>query len=90
MVFQTPLYQIMESSFMSSEFQNFCKINGIKHHTSAPYKPASNGQAEHAVQIIKNGVSRVKEGSIQSRLPRVCSTTTPDHIKPPVAHLPDF
>ena len=46
-------------------------MNGIKHYTSAPYKPASNGQAEHAVQIIKNGLSRVKEGSIQSRLVRV-------------------
>ena len=38
---------------------------------SAPYKPASNGQAERAVQIIKNGLSRVKEGSIQSGLARV-------------------
>ena len=59
------------SSFTSSEFQNFCKKNGIKHYTSAPYKPASNGQAERAVQIIKNGLSRVKEGSIQSHLARV-------------------
>ncbi len=59
------------SSFTSSEFQNFCKMNGIKHYTSAPYKPASNGQAERAVQIIKNGLSRIKEGSIQSRLVRM-------------------
>ena len=46
-------------------------MNGIKHYTSAPYKPASNGQAECAVQIIKNGLSRVKEGSIPSPLARV-------------------
>ena len=59
------------SSFASSAFQNFCKMNGIKHDTSAPYKPTSNGQAERAVQIIKNGLSRVKEGSIQSHLARV-------------------
>ena len=36
-----------------------------------PYTPASYGQAERAVQIIKNGLSHVKEGSIQSRLARV-------------------
>ena len=59
------------SSFTSSEFQNFCKMNGIKPYTSAPSKPASNGQAERAVQIIKNGLSRVKEDSIQSCLAHV-------------------
>ena len=53
------------------QFQNFCKMNGIKHNTSAPYKPASDGQAERAVQIIKNGLSRITEGSIQSRPTRV-------------------
>ena len=46
-------------------------MNGMKHYTYVPYKPASNGQAERAVQIIKNGLSHVKEGSIQSRLARV-------------------
>ena len=59
------------SSFTSSEFQNFCKMIGIKHYTCAPYKPAGNGQAERAVQIIENGLSHVKEGSIQPRLARV-------------------
>ena len=59
------------SSFTSSEFQNFCKMKGIKHYTSAPYKPASDGQAERAVQIIKNGRSCIKEGSIQSHFDRV-------------------
>ena len=53
------------------EFQNFCKMIGIKHYTCAPYKPAGNGQAERAVQIIENGLSRVKEGSIQSCLAHV-------------------
>ena len=48
------------SSFTSSEFQNLCKMNDIKHDTSALDKPASNGQAERAVQIIKNGLSCIK------------------------------
>ena len=72
------------SSFTSSEFQNFWKMNGIKHDTSAPYKPASNDQAECAVQIIKNGLSRVKEGSIQSHLARMLlnyqNQTTSNHL----------
>ena len=46
-------------------------MNGIKHYTSASFKPASNGQTERAVQIIKNGLSRIKVGPIESRLARV-------------------
>ena len=29
--------------FMSSEFQEFCKHSGIRHITSAPHHPSSNG-----------------------------------------------
>lgn len=44
------------SNFVSNEFQEFCRINGIKHITSAPYHPASNGQAENSVKTIKKGL----------------------------------
>ena len=37
------------SVFMSSEFTNFVKHNSIRHVTSSPYHPSSNGLAERAV-----------------------------------------
>ncbi|GFT57409.1 uncharacterized protein TNCV_2035341 [Trichonephila clavipes] len=41
------------ASFTSYEFQHFLKLNNIKHLTSAPYHPATNGQAERIVQLFK-------------------------------------
>ena len=41
------------SSFTSEEFKMFVRKNGIKHVTSAPYHPFTNGQAERAVADSK-------------------------------------
>lgn len=46
--------------FSSEEFQQFCAKNGIKHRTSAPYKPSTNGQAERVVQILKSAIKQAK------------------------------
>ena len=54
--------------FVSAEFESFLQNNGIKHLTSAPYHPASNGLAERAVQIVKKGLKKTSLGSIQTRL----------------------
>ena len=43
-------------AFTSAEFKNFLTLNNIKHITSAPYHPASNGAAENAVKTIKNAL----------------------------------
>ena len=44
--------------FVSTEFEDFLQANGIKHITSAPYHPASNGLAERAIQLSKWGYAR--------------------------------
>ena len=54
--------------FVSREFEQFCQLNGINHITCSPYHPASNGQAERAVQTIKNGLRKTGQDSLEARL----------------------
>ncbi len=42
--------------FPSYEFEMFMFTNGIKHKTSAPFKPSSNGQAERYVYTLKQAL----------------------------------
>ena len=44
--------------FCSQEFEDYCVKNGILHMTSAVHKPASNGQAERVVQILKSALKQ--------------------------------
>ena len=57
-------------SFVSDKFESFCSSNGIKHLTSSPYHPATNGLAERGVQTFKHGVKRMANGNLQSKLSR--------------------
>ena len=48
-------------AFTSQEFANFIKANGIRHLTSLPYHPASNGPAERVVQtFFKAAIKKVE------------------------------
>ncbi|XP_055932001.1 uncharacterized protein K02A2.6-like [Argiope bruennichi] len=60
------------TSFTSYEFRHFLKLNNIKHITSAPYHPASNGQAERIVQLFKASLksSRGDSGDLNVKLQR--------------------
>ena len=55
------------------------KRNGIKHIKVAPYHPASNGLAERAVRVFKEGFEKMGEGNIQTKISRflLCYRTTP-------------
>uniref|UniRef100_A0A3B3SKQ2 Gypsy retrotransposon integrase-like protein 1 n=1 Tax=Paramormyrops kingsleyae TaxID=1676925 RepID=A0A3B3SKQ2_9TELE len=44
--------------FTSAEFREFMQKNGIRHITTAPYHPASNGLAERAVQTVKSLIKK--------------------------------
>ena len=57
--------------FTGEEFKAFTLVNGIKHITSAPHHPASNGLAERAVQIVKSGLRKVTRGTMNTRLAKV-------------------
>ncbi|GFW09251.1 uncharacterized protein K02A2.6 [Trichonephila clavipes] len=58
------------SQFTSYEFQRFMHKNGVKHKTSAPFKPSSNGQAERYVVTLKQSIRAMHkyEGTIQQKL----------------------
>ena len=51
--------------FTSAEFQRFLKTNGIKHITTAPFHPATNGQAERFVQSFKHAMKCEKQSTSQ-------------------------
>lgn len=48
--------------FVAEEFASFCRQRGIIHITSAPYHPASNGEAERFVRTFKSAVNKMVAG----------------------------
>lgn len=57
-------------TFTSTEFQNFLKFKNIKSKFTAPYNPATNGQAERFIQTMKNALLRMgtNKDQVQSAL----------------------
>ncbi|GFU94896.1 uncharacterized protein K02A2.6 [Trichonephila clavipes] len=49
------------SQFTSYEFQRFMQGNGVKHKTSAPFKPSSNEQAERYFATLKQSLRAMRK-----------------------------
>ncbi|XP_015273420.1 PREDICTED: uncharacterized protein K02A2.6-like, partial [Gekko japonicus] len=50
------------AQFVSQEFAQFLANNGIRQITSAPFHPASNGQAERMVRTTKDALAKLTSG----------------------------
>lgn len=61
--FGFPVHLVTDNAptFTCAEFQNYCKITGIKHTFSPPYHPATNGAAERFVETFKSHITKIKE-----------------------------
>ena len=67
-------------TFSSQEFACFIKANGIKHVTSIPYHPSSNGLAEKAIQTFKATMRKLTKNSIEEKV--ICSSIASPHNPP--------
>ena len=56
---------------LATNLRSFVRRNGIRHRTSAPYHPATNGLAERAVQVVKTGLRKNTKGDMGLRLTRL-------------------
>ncbi|XP_033005510.1 uncharacterized protein K02A2.6-like [Lacerta agilis] len=56
------------AQFTSMEFKDFMNVNGIRHVTSAPFHPSTNGQAERMVRTTKDALRRIVYGDWHQRL----------------------
>lgn len=56
------------TAFTSGEFQTFTAQNAIRHIRSAPFHPATNGQAERMVRTTKDTLRRMTQGDWEYRL----------------------
>ena len=67
--------------FTSWEFAEFTKKNGIKHKLVSPYHQTSNGQAESAVKIVKSGLRRISDGTLETKLLRFQFSNRAPHTR---------
>lgn len=56
------------TQFTSELFRNYCNSHGIEHLTTAPFHPASNGEAERFVRTFKQAMSKICWGGSMDNL----------------------
>ncbi|XP_039204570.1 uncharacterized protein K02A2.6-like, partial [Crotalus tigris] len=66
--------------FTFSEFQAFLQANMIRHATSAPFHPSTNGMAERMVRITKDALKRLRQ--LTTKLDRL----HPDRLPSSTSH----
>uniref|UniRef100_H3A351 Integrase catalytic domain-containing protein n=1 Tax=Latimeria chalumnae TaxID=7897 RepID=H3A351_LATCH len=59
--------------FVGEVFQSFVSKNRIKRIKVAPYHPTSNGLAEKAVQSVKEGIGKLHDGTLETKVYRTTS-----------------
>ncbi|KFD50067.1 hypothetical protein M514_09027 [Trichuris suis] len=62
------------TAFKSVEFSRFMRSNHIRHLISAPFHPASNGQAERLVQTAKEFLEKGSSGDCSVSIARLLLT----------------
>ncbi|XP_041787543.1 uncharacterized protein K02A2.6-like [Anopheles merus] len=76
------------TQFTANEFKEFLQKSGVKYHKlTAPYHPATNGQAERYVQTVKNGLKAM--GTTSANLTHNLNTFLQHFRKTPHAETKD-
>ncbi|XP_053605087.1 uncharacterized protein K02A2.6-like [Plodia interpunctella] len=59
------------TSFVSAEMEDFLRANNIRHITTAPYHPATNGLAERMVQTVKDKLKKLEPTTWDIKIPNL-------------------
>ncbi|XP_055714246.1 uncharacterized protein K02A2.6-like [Phlebotomus papatasi] len=72
------------TQFVSGEFQEYCRVNGIQHLRTCPYSPSSNGQCERLVDTLKRSLEKQASQKIDIALQRFLANyrVTPNEYAP--------
>ena len=54
--------------FVNALMEQFLKANGVRHVTTAPHHPSSNGLAERAVQTCKVALKKMSTGTLETKI----------------------
>jgi hypothetical protein len=89
-IFGMPLCLVSDNGpqLTSEEFESYLKNNGIRHKKSAPYHPASNGQAEKFVRTSKTAIKKMlgtKENPSKKHLNKIIKIFLQEYRSTPQA-----